>query len=52
MDCCYPVKCMSGHYGELLFGQNKKIDVLLSPMIYTLPSFLAVTCRGASPARA
>src|ERR1044071_4568731 len=33
VDCCYPVKCMSGHYGELLFGQRKKIDVLLSPMI-------------------
>jgi predicted nucleotide-binding protein (sugar kinase/HSP70/actin superfamily) len=40
VDCCYPVKCMSGHYGELLFGQKKKLDVLLSPMIYTLPSFL------------
>ncbi len=40
MDCCYPVKCMSGHYGELLFGQRKKLDVLLSPMIATLPSFL------------
>jgi predicted nucleotide-binding protein (sugar kinase/HSP70/actin superfamily) len=40
VDCCYPVKCMSGHYGELLFGQRKKLDVLLSPMIATLPSFL------------
>lgn len=40
VDCCYPVKCMSGHYGELIFGQKKKINVLLSPMIYTLPSFL------------
>jgi predicted nucleotide-binding protein (sugar kinase/HSP70/actin superfamily) len=40
VDCCYPVKCMSGHYGELLFGQKHKIDVLLSPMIYTLPSHL------------
>jgi len=40
VDCCYPVKCMSGHYGELIFGQKKKIDVLLSPMIYSLPSFL------------
>lgn len=40
VDCCYPVKCMSGHYGELLFGQKKKIDILLSPMIYSLPSFL------------
>src|ERR1700704_587086 len=40
VDCCYPVKCMSGHYGELLFGQKRKIDILLSPMIRTLPSFL------------
>ncbi len=40
VDCCYPVKCISGHYGELVFGQKKKIDVLLSPMIYSLPSFL------------
>jgi predicted nucleotide-binding protein (sugar kinase/HSP70/actin superfamily) len=41
VDCCYPVKCMSGHYGELVFGQRNKLDVLFSPMIYTLPSFLA-----------
>jgi predicted nucleotide-binding protein (sugar kinase/HSP70/actin superfamily) len=40
VDCCYPVKCMTGHYGELVFGLPKGIDVLLSPMIYTLPSFL------------
>ena len=40
VDCCYPVKCMSGHYGELVFGQKNKLDVLLSPMIYSLPSFL------------
>ena len=50
VDCCYPVKCMSGHYGELVFGQKKKIDVLLSPIIYSLPSILhghvvdTVTC--------
>src|SRR5215471_14535759 len=25
VDCCYPVKCMSGHYGELIFGQKRKI---------------------------
>ena len=31
VDCCYPVKCISGHYGELLFGQRQKLDVLLSP---------------------
>lgn len=50
VDCCYPVKCMSGHYGELLFGQRKKIDILFSPMIHSLPSILgghvvdSVTC--------
>jgi predicted nucleotide-binding protein (sugar kinase/HSP70/actin superfamily) len=41
VDCCYPVKCISGHYGELLFGQREKLDILFSPMIYTLPSFLS-----------
>jgi predicted nucleotide-binding protein (sugar kinase/HSP70/actin superfamily) len=40
VDCCYPVKCISGHYGQLTFGLKKKIDILLSPMIYSLPSFL------------
>jgi predicted nucleotide-binding protein (sugar kinase/HSP70/actin superfamily) len=40
VDCCYPVKCATGHYGQLLFGQKEKIDLLLSPMIYSLPSFL------------
>ena len=40
MDCCYPVKCASGHYGELIFGQRKTIDVLFSPMIFNLPSVL------------
>lgn len=40
VDCCYPVKCVSGHYGELLMREKKKIDVLLSPMIHSLPSFL------------
>jgi predicted nucleotide-binding protein (sugar kinase/HSP70/actin superfamily) len=50
VDCCYPVKCMSGHYGELVFGQKKPIHVLLSPLIYTLPSFMrghvqdSITC--------
>jgi predicted nucleotide-binding protein (sugar kinase/HSP70/actin superfamily) len=50
VDCCYPVKCISGHYGELIFGQKKKINVLLSPMIHSLPSLLyghvvdTVTC--------
>lgn len=41
VDCCYPVKCISGHYGELLARErHHKIDVLLSPMIYSLPSYL------------
>jgi predicted nucleotide-binding protein (sugar kinase/HSP70/actin superfamily) len=50
VDCCYPVKCLSGHYGELIFGQKKKINILLSPMIHSLPSILhghvvdTVTC--------
>ena len=50
VDCCYPVKCISGHYGELIFGQKKKIDILFSPMIHSLPSILyghvvdTVTC--------
>lgn len=41
VDCCYPVKCMSGHLGELI-GRDKhrKIDILFSPMIESLPSFL------------
>ncbi|GAB6066310.1 hypothetical protein JCM9492_14030 [Aquifex pyrophilus] len=37
MDSCYPVKALAGHIGELL---TKKIDILLVPMIYSLPSFL------------
>ena len=40
VDCCYPVKCISGHYGELLARTKKKIDILFSPMIYTVPSYL------------
>lgn len=41
VDCCHPVKCMSGHYGEFLARKaHRKIDVLLSPMIYSLPSYL------------
>ena len=42
VDCCYPVKCIAGHYGELIFGQREKLDVLFSPMIYNLPSFMSV----------
>jgi predicted nucleotide-binding protein (sugar kinase/HSP70/actin superfamily) len=38
VDCCYPVKAMSGHYGELIFGQKRKIDILFSPLIRNLPS--------------
>jgi len=41
VDCCYPVKSITGHYGELVFGQRDKLDILFSPMIYTLPSFLS-----------
>ena len=37
VDCCYPVKAMSGHYGELIFGLKKKVHIILSPMIYSLP---------------
>ena len=41
VDCCYPVKCISGHYGELLArDRHHKIDILLSPMVYSLPSYL------------
>ncbi len=46
VDCCYPVKCMSGHYGELIFGQKKKLNVIVSPMIYTLPSFMKDHVQG------
>jgi len=41
VDCCYPVKCMSGHYGEFLARKpHRRIDILFSPMIYSLPSYL------------
>ena len=41
VDCCYPVKCVSAHYGELLLrDKHHKIDLLLAPMIQSLPSFL------------
>lgn len=41
VDCCYPVKCISGHYGQLLeLERHHKIDILFSPMIRSLPSFL------------
>ena len=41
VDCCYPVKCVSGHYGELIFGQKRKIHILFSPMIHSLSSFMS-----------
>src|SRR6516162_2983825 len=42
VDCCYPVKCAGGHYGELIaLDGRRKLDVVFSPMIYSLPSFLA-----------
>jgi predicted nucleotide-binding protein (sugar kinase/HSP70/actin superfamily) len=40
VDCCYPVKCGAGHYGELVFGQKRKLNIVFSPMIYSLDSFL------------
>jgi len=51
VDCCYPVKCVSGHYGELLANKKRKVDILLSPMVYSLPSMLQghVTASLACP---
>jgi len=40
VDCCYPVKCISGHFGELIANRKRKIDILFSPMVYSLPSYL------------
>lgn len=40
VDCCYPVKCISGHYGELIANRKRRIDILFSPMVYSLPSYL------------
>jgi len=40
VDCCWPVKCASAHYGELMAAGRRKPDVLFSPMIYSLPSVL------------
>ncbi len=45
VDCCYPVKCMIGHYGELLDGLKRPIDILFSPIILTVPSFLCGNVR-------
>ncbi|MBX3723680.1 MAG: hypothetical protein KF713_17675 [Turneriella sp.] len=46
VDCCYPVKCMSGHYGELVFSKRKKVNIVLSPMIHDLPSFMQGHVQG------
>jgi predicted nucleotide-binding protein (sugar kinase/HSP70/actin superfamily) len=46
VDCCYPVKCIAGHYGELVFGQREKLDVLFSPMIYDPPRSCPATWRA------
>ncbi len=41
VDCCYPVKCISGHYGELVNREkHRQIDILFAPMIRSLPSHL------------
>jgi predicted nucleotide-binding protein (sugar kinase/HSP70/actin superfamily) len=40
VDCCFPVKCLSGHYGELLSGLKRPIDVLFSPKVVSVRSFL------------
>jgi predicted nucleotide-binding protein (sugar kinase/HSP70/actin superfamily) len=42
VESCYPVKCISGHYGELIFGQQHKLDVLLAPMSPRCPP----SCAG------
>jgi hypothetical protein len=46
VDCCYPVKCGAGHYGELIFGQKRKIDILFSPMIYLARLVPRRPCHG------
>jgi len=40
VNYCYPVKCISGHFGELLLREKRKIDILFYPMIHSLPSVL------------
>lgn len=40
VDCCYPVKCLPGHYGELLTGLKRPIHVLFSPKVLSLRSML------------
>jgi predicted nucleotide-binding protein (sugar kinase/HSP70/actin superfamily) len=41
VESCYPVKCLCGHVGQLLLGQRRPVDLILCPMIYSLPSFLS-----------
>jgi predicted nucleotide-binding protein (sugar kinase/HSP70/actin superfamily) len=49
VDCCYPVKCAAGHYGELLkLDRHRRIDILFSPMIESLPSYLGPHVTGSS----
>lgn len=40
VDCCYPVKCMTGHYGELLTGLKRPVNVIFCPKILSVPSIL------------
>ena len=37
VDCCYPVKCMSGHYGELLNGQRLKAAFAPQKDLFPVP---------------
>jgi predicted nucleotide-binding protein (sugar kinase/HSP70/actin superfamily) len=49
--CCYPVTSSSTHVRELLRRKKGKIDLLLCPMIYSLPSLLntSAVCSLACP---
>jgi predicted nucleotide-binding protein (sugar kinase/HSP70/actin superfamily) len=39
VETCFPAKCLSGHVGQLLLGQRRPLDLILCPMIYSLPCF-------------
>lgn len=41
VETCFPAKCLSGHVGQLLMGQRRPLDLILCPMIYSLPRFLS-----------
>ena len=41
VETCFPAKCLSGHVGQLLLGQRRPLDLILCPMIYSLPCFFA-----------